>query len=275
MEHENLTPQQRENLWQLKNYRPMDDDFMRELFRNRWNLTEEVLRIITGIKDLILIQQETQYDLERLIGARSICLDVLGRDNQGRIYDMEVQRADNGAEPERARYHSSAMDIEFLSKKQDFDELPITYTIFITENDIFSSGLPVYRIERTIVNDSHRPFYDNAHILYVNGAYQCDDEIGRLMHDFRCTNADDMYLESLANATRYYKEYPEGVSYMCKMMDERLEKAEHARSVENALEMLADGALSLEKIAQYSKLPLEEVIELDKQRKSAKNTFMY
>lgn len=257
------------NLWQLAHYRPMDDDFMRELFRNNWNLTEEVLRIITGKKDLIIINQETQYDLKRLMGARSICLDVFCKDRQGRIYDLEVQRADDGANPERARYHSSSMDVEFLNKNQEFSQLPITYTIFITEKDVFGAGLPVYMIERTITNYNNRLFWDNAHILYVNGEYEGDDEIGRLMHDFRCTNADDMYLESLARATRYLKEHTEGVSYMCKMMDERLAEAEHDRSVEMALEMLADNNLSIEKIAQYSKLPLEEVNQLAKEQQSA------
>ena len=78
-----LTPEQQlqESLTQLKNYRPLDDDFMRELFRNNWALAELVLRIITGIKDLTLIQQETQYDLKRLVGAKSICLDVFGKDS--------------------------------------------------------------------------------------------------------------------------------------------------------------------------------------------------
>ena len=83
-----LTPEQQlqESLTQLKNYRPLDDDFMRELFRNNWALAELVLRIITGIKDLTLIQQETQYDLKRLVGAKSICLDVFGKDNQQKLY---------------------------------------------------------------------------------------------------------------------------------------------------------------------------------------------
>jgi len=37
-----------------------------------------------------------------------------------------------------------------------------------------------------------RKFDDGAHILYVNGKYRGESEIGKLMHDFSCTNADDM-----------------------------------------------------------------------------------
>ena len=45
----------------IENYRPLDDDFMRELFRNDLPLAQLVLRIITGIDDLKLTSQETQF----------------------------------------------------------------------------------------------------------------------------------------------------------------------------------------------------------------------
>lgn len=269
-----LTPEQQlqESLTQLKNYRPLDDDFMRELFRNNWALAELVLRIITGIKDLTLIQQETQYDLKRLVGAKSICLDVFGKDNQQKLYDLEIQRADEGAVPERARYHSSAMDIEFLSEGQKFTELPTTYTIFITENDIFGTGQPIYYVDRMVRNFKNRFFFDRSHILYVNGAYVGDDDIGKLMHDFRCTNADDMNFELMARATRYYKNTPEGVSYMCEVMEKRIKEnveiAEYNQAVQMALEMLADGTIPIEKIARFSHLSLEEVQQLADEQNS-------
>lgn len=269
-----LTPEQQlqESLTQLKNYRPLDDDFMRELFRNNWALAELVLRIITGIKDLTLIQQETQYDLKRLVGAKSICLDVFGKDNQQKLYDLEIQRADEGAVPERARYHSSAMDIEFLSEGQKFTELPTTYTIFITENDIFGTGQPIYYVDRMVRNFKNRFFFDRSHILYVNGAYVGDDDIGKLMHDFRCTNADDMNFELMAKATRYYKNTPEGVSYMCEVMEKRIKEnveiAEYNQAVKMALEMLADGTIPIEKIARFSHLSLEEVQQLADEQNS-------
>lgn len=265
-----LTPEQQlqESLTQLKNYRPLDDDFMRELFRNNWALAELVLRIITGIKDLTLIQQETQYDLKRLVGAKSICLDVFGKDNQQKLYDLEIQRADEGAVPERARYHSSAMDIEFLSEGQKFTELPTTYIIFITENDIFGAGKPVYHIRRMVTDFQNRPFADHSYILYVNGAYVGDDDIGKLMHDFRCTNADDMNFELMARTTRYYKETPEGVSYMCKVMEERIKENVEIAYIEMALRMLAKGTYPLEEIADLTQLPLEIVQQLADEQKN-------
>ena len=75
-------------------------------------------------------------------------MDAYGTDSDRKKYDLEIQRADKGAEPYRARYHSSVLDIEKLHSGQEFKELPDTYTIFITEEDFFGMGKPVYPIER-------------------------------------------------------------------------------------------------------------------------------
>ena len=75
-------------------------------------------------------------------------MDAYGTDSDRKKYDLEIQRADKGAEPHRARYHSSVLDIENLHSGQEFKELPDTYTIFITEEDFFGMGKPVYPIER-------------------------------------------------------------------------------------------------------------------------------
>lgn len=44
----------------------------------------------------------------------------------------------------------------------------------------------------------NKPFGDGTHILYVNGEYDGDSDIGRLMHDFRCSDADQMHFGLLA-----------------------------------------------------------------------------
>ena len=107
-------------LGRLRGLRPIDDDFMRCLFRENIPLTQHVLSILTGKDDLIITSVETQADMKRLVGARSVCLDAYGTDSEGKKYDLEVQRADKGASVQRARYHSSVMDVENLDANQDF-----------------------------------------------------------------------------------------------------------------------------------------------------------
>ena len=92
---------------------------------------------------------------------------------------MEIQRSDYGAGVHRARYHSSCMDVENLSAGQKFEELPVTYTIFLTETDFYGKGLAFYPVERMNMG-TNELFDDGEHILYVNGEYRDDSDIGKL-----------------------------------------------------------------------------------------------
>ncbi len=62
------------------------------------------------------------------------------------------------------------MDASLLKKSEDFDKLPETWVIFITENDVMGKGLSLYSIERCFLETEER-FENDSHILYVNGAY--------------------------------------------------------------------------------------------------------
>ena len=96
----------------------------------------------------------------------------------------------------------------------------------------------------------------------MNGEYRGDSDIGKLMHDFNCTNADEMYFELLADRTRYLKENPKGVSEMCKVIEEMRKEEREEERLEIAKTMLLDGMLPLEKIAEYARLSIDEVRKL-------------
>lgn len=257
-----LTPeeQHKKDLERLEKMRPMDDDLMREIFRNNIPLAQFVLRIMTGMDDLIITSEETQYDLEHLLGARSICLDVFATDSQGRKFNLEIQRSDRGASPKRARYHSSAIDVEFLKSKQDFVKLPITYVIFITESDVRGANRPIYVFER-MDTVSGEPFGDDEHIIFVNGAYNNPDDqsdLAKLIHDFACRNDEDMYFDLIAESTRFYKKTEKGVSHMCKLMEDM----RNDEKIIIAVKLLKRGKESFEEIAEDSGLSLEDVKDL-------------
>ena len=209
----------RKDLERLRSFRPMDADFMRCLFKDNIPLAQLTLRIITGKPDLIITGCQTQKDMKRLAGARPICLNAYGTDAAGKKYNLEIRREGKGADPHRARYHASVMDIENLDAGQEFQKLPDTFTIFITEKDVYGQGEPIYSVERMNVTTG-KPFTDGKHILYVNGEYRGDSDIGKLMHDFNCTDAADMNFKLLADRTRYLKENPKGVSEMCKVIED-------------------------------------------------------
>ncbi|MFR3484280.1 MAG: nuclease, partial [Clostridia bacterium] len=98
--------------------------------------------------------------------------------------------------------------------------------------------------------------------LYVNGAYRDESPIGKLMHDFSCTNPSDMYYGVLADRVKFFKESKEGIAVMCKAMEDMRNQTLKEGMINVAKRMLADGTLTLEKIAEYAGLSLEEVKKL-------------
>lgn len=88
----------------IEELRPIDDMLMRLMLKDDIPLTEHILRIILNKEDLKVTGIETQRDLKKLAGSRSVCLDAYATDSGGRKYDIEIQRSDFGADPHRARY---------------------------------------------------------------------------------------------------------------------------------------------------------------------------
>ena len=261
---EQIDQKHQEDLQRLRGFRLLDDDFLTKCFEGDTASIELVLQIVLEKPDLKVLDVRTQVFVENLLN-RSVRLDILATDSTGAKLNVEVQRSDKGAVRKRARYNSSMMDANLLKKGEDFDKLPETWVIFITENDVMGKGLPLYPIERCFLGTGER-FEDGSHILYVNGAYRGDTPIGKLMHDFSCTDAADMYYGTLADRVRFFKESKEGIEIMCRAMEDMRNQTLKEGAINSAKRMLADGILTLEKIAEYAGLPLDEVKKLKAER---------
>ncbi len=265
---EQIDRKHQEDLQRLRGFRLLDDDFLTKCFEGDTASIELVLQIVLEKPDLKVLDVRTQVFVENLLN-RSVRLDILATDSTGAKLNVEVQRSDKGAGRKRARYNSSMMDANLLKKGEDFDKLPETWVIFITENDVMGKGLPLYPIERCFLGTGER-FEDGSHILYVNGAYRGDTPIGKLMHDFSCTDAADMYYGTLADRVRFFKESKEGIEIMCKAMEdmrnESLQEGIREGMKATARRMLAAGKYALEEIVNISGLSLEEVKQLKADR---------
>ena len=257
---EQIDQKHQEDLQRLRGFRLLDDDFLTKCFEGDTASIELVLQIVLEKPDLKVLDVRTQVFVENLLN-RSVRLDILATDSTGAKLNVEVQRSDKGAGRKRARYNSSMMDANLLKKGEDFDKLPETWVIFITENDVMGKGLPLYPIERCFLGTGER-FEDGSHILYVNGAYRGDTPIGKLMHDFSCTDAADMYYGTLADRVRFFKESKEGIEIMCRAMEDMRNQTLKEGMKEVALRMLVAGKYALEEIVNISGLSLEEVKQL-------------
>ena len=253
-----------QDLERIRLLRYMDDDFMTTCLKDNYEGVALILRIVLGKEDIEVKSVQTQEVLKNLWG-RSATLDVHAVDSDKKEFDVEIQRQDAGAGAKRARYNSSLLDAHSLKSGEETDDIPDSYVIFITENDVMKGNQPLYPVERYVtIGENKVLFGDGSHIIYVNGTYRSDDEIGKLMHDFSCTEPDDMNFEELAKKARYFKHDEKGVAAMCKIMEDMRNEAVQKTTKDNARRLLKLGKIKIDEISEcFPDLSDSDIKELE------------
>ena len=230
-----------------------DDDLMTLVFDKNIPATELVLRIILG-REIHVISVEAQEEMRNpIVGGRNIKLDIHAIDEDGEEIDIEVQGNSDGAHVRRARFHSAVIDSRMLKEKEHFKALKDSYVIFIYKRDKFGKGLPVYSADR-VISQTGEPLGDGSHIIYVNGKYRGNDEIGKLMSDFRAKSSEKMHFKELSEGIHHFKETEEGRSIMCDTWTKLAKEYAEDKVVENKVEIA-------KKLVQNNGFSLEEALD--------------
>ena len=261
----------------------MSNKFMNVMLEDNIPATQKMLRVIMKNDKIKVISVCVQNFIQNLYG-HSAQLDILAEDENGRRFNVEIQRADEGAPAKRARFYSSSLDTVFLQAGHDYEELPESYVIFITENDVLNFNLPIYNIDRTI-RQNNADFNDGSQIIYVNSSIQDDTPLGKLMQDMYCTDPAKLNYKEFAPKMEFLKYSKEGEGKMTDILDfyikkygeeygkeygealaeqkvkEKVQEAERKENIVFATNLLNSG-MSVEFIAQNTKLSIDEVREL-------------
>lgn len=243
----------------LAKLRYFDDRFMQACFKDDANAAKLILRVTAGL-DIKEFKSLTFQDRFENLKGHSIIADIHAVANDGKEAIIEIQRGDKGADLRRARYIGSLLDAQLLPASEDYVNIPDNYVIFITEHDVYKNGQGLYKIDSYIDKDGKlEPAGDGRHIIYVNGEYEGDDEVGKLVHDLLCPEPDNMYFEELAKPARYLKKTEEGMSELTGVWEEVYRKGEIKGLKKAAINMLRTDKYSVEDIANITSLPIADI----------------
>ncbi len=244
----------------------MNNALMTKVFEDQ-KCVELILQIIMSRKDIHVIHSQVQQQITNLQG-RSVILDILASDLYGNTFNVEIQKTDTGAMPERARYHSALLDANLLEPGDTFEMIQNSYVIFITENDVIGSNLPIYHMERVILENG-KLLNDGSHIIYVNGKIIDETELGKLMHDFQCTDYEEMRYDVLKDRVRYFKNEREGIISMKEIVEDwefelfkRGKKEGIEQGIEQGIERKNKSIVRKMKEKNYSEEQISELLEI-------------
>lgn len=91
--------------------------------------------------------------------------NVLGMDDISGLYDIQVRTLNVAKTIDEAH-----MYIRLMEAEQRF-AIGERYLIFITETDILGQNLPLYNVQKTVM-ETGQPYFDSLHIVFLNTAYK-------------------------------------------------------------------------------------------------------
>ena len=95
-----------------------------------------------------------------------------------------------------------------------------------------------------------------THIIFVNGSYKNDKtEIGRLIHDFKCSNANDMFIPVLAERVRSIKENPREVEKVCQVIEDVRKESEFMATLKGIINLMIKLNMSAEEAMDVMEVP--------------------
>ena len=98
-----------------------------------------ILQVILNDKDLKVLDNVPQFVAKNLQG-RSCTLDVKCLLGDGRIVNIEVQKADDDDHQRRVRYNGALLTTNVTDPGDKFKDVPDVIVVFISRFDVFKSG---------------------------------------------------------------------------------------------------------------------------------------
>ena len=271
----------------MKNYDELffTDDFMFCKIMRDPEIAKGVVESLLGIKVKKVDFLNSQFEINESLNHHGIRLDAYLEDSD-RIFDIEMQTIIRKDEAMRMRYYQSMIDTEHLNKGESYNNLKETYIIFLCMSDPFDKKKAVYDFvtkEKNgdlILNDrTHKIIYNADSFENAENA-----QIRNFLNYLKNHSASDVLTKRIQTALNVSKKnIPWRSEYML-WRDQVREWKDEAREEglkegmakgknegaeeklkENILNLLLSNIITPEQIADALKVPLEKVLEIQKQ----------
>ncbi len=245
-------------------------------------LCRKLLELLLHIKIDHLEFPETERSMQPSINSKSVRFDVYTK-GDNKIFDVEMQTTVNKSLAKRSRYYQSVIDMDNLSKGEQYSQLKDSYIIFLCLDDPFGKNLPSYYFENICREDNSVKLDDRAFKVFFNASRydkMASDEEKSFFKFLRGEEATSEFTKSIEEKVSRAKENPRMRQNFITWEQAVAEEAEgRAKSIaedmtkqaklESARKLLAMHLGTHEQIAQAVGLSVQEVKELAGQDPSA------
>ncbi|NMM64637.1 Rpn family recombination-promoting nuclease/putative transposase [Clostridium sp. P21] len=253
----------------------LEDDFLFAKVMSDKQICKELLERILEIDIEKVEMVEEQKTIDLLLESKGIRLDVYVRDENNTIYNVEMQRGKHKNLPKRLRYYQGSIDLDLISKGEDYRKLTKSYIIFICTFDLFNKGRHKYTFENICLEDNSIILKDEAQKIILNTKGIMNDLSEELLEFLKYVenSTDDTVKQSKGNLVKSIHKRVQKVKNdisveveFMTLLERDREKIEEGR--EEAIKQLIlkqySKGLSIEYIAEINEFDLEYVRDIVK-----------
>jgi len=249
----------------------MDDYMFAQVMRDTRHL-KPLLQFVLQVPIAKIELIEPQKTEKEGYDSKGIRLDLYVTDEQGIVYNVEVQTTSKKHLPKRMRYYQSTIDISILRPGVDYKELRKTFVIFICNYDPFGKNRYVYTFENTCREVPGLLFGDETVKVIVNTRGEIGEiseelnEVIRYLNDGTVTGQYSQELDTAVSAVKSNEE--RRLEYMTLAMhdmeireealEEGREEGEEKATVSNLRTVMKKMKLSAEKAMDFMDIPAED-----------------
>ena len=213
-------------------------------------VSQIILEVIFGTEIRLLERPQAEKEFHKTPADRSIRIDVYAKDEDGNVYDTEVQRQGKGNLPKRSRLYQGLIDSTLLPPGiLDFNEMKNCYVIIITPFDILGLSYYCYTFRMRCDEAPEKSLEDGGIRIFLNtrGTIRnsVSPELVELLHYIENVNGETEVtfesgrLERLHKRIQVIRNSKEiGVKYM-QRWEERLLDREEARAEGTLLKLIS------------------------------------
>lgn len=236
-----------------------------------------LIQVLMNNPTLKILQFRSQNIIPQLI-SHGAQLDVLAEDEDGKIYEIEIQRLEEPAPARRIRFYSSVIDSELLRKGVNYNQLPEVYLFYITQKDIWQQGQTVYKVKQTLSSSIKDIPYDNGlHTIFINAEINDGSKLAQLMQYFKTAKVGDTSQGALSDYVNMLKSPKGGKKIMDEFMKELAEYYHDVAFKEGEAQGKANGeaigearfALLTQKLCALGRVDDIQRVSVDKDYRSA------
>ena len=212
----------------------------------------DILSIIFGREIPLLTKSETEKEMRVSPQIRSVRMDVFSMDEEGTVYNTEMQDKRKSDLAKRSRYYQALLDTNLLEPGiPNYNLLNTTYIILITTFDLFGYGKYQYTFEARCREEPGCVLENQAVRIFLNTRGKNDSEVSEelvsFLHyienttDVMAENSGSERIKRIHNRVRKVKVSEEvGVKYM-QAWEEKYYEREEGRE-EGRIEGREEGA---------------------------------